>query len=51
MEVNEIRDALSIFADYLDNFKDTNKELEIATIKIKEAVFWLTYSIEDDKEV
>lgn len=52
MEIEQIREAVSIFADYLENFTDTmGKELEIATIKLKEAVFWLTYSIENNEEV
>ena len=48
MELKEIREALSIFADYIDNFTVESKELDNANAKIKEAVFWLTYVIEED---
>ena len=51
MELKEIREALSIFADYLHNLDMESKELDNATNKVKEAVFWLTYLIEDNEEV
>ena len=51
MELKEIREALSIFADYMDNLPMDSKELDNATTKVKEAVFWLTYLIEDNEEV
>lgn len=51
MELKEIREALSIFADYMSNLDMESKELDNANTKIKEAVFWLTYLIEDNEEV
>lgn len=51
MEIEKIIDAVSVFADYIENFTEDNKELETANIKLKEAVFWLTYAIENNEEV
>lgn len=48
-EIREIREALSIFADYLCNLPNRTNELDNATTKVKEAVFWLTYLIEDEE--
>ena len=50
MELKEIREALSIFADYMSNLDMESKELDNANTKIKEAVFWLTYLIEEDTQ-
>jgi hypothetical protein len=50
-ELEEIREAISIFADYMSNLNMDSKELDNATTKIKEGVFWLTYLIEENKEV
>lgn len=51
MEVEQIIDAISIFADYIENFTEESKERDMAVTKLKEAVFWLTYAIENNEEV
>lgn len=45
--LEEIIDYLSIYADYIECFTAESKERDIALMKIKEAVFWLTYLIEE----
>lgn len=50
MDIERIIDALSSFADYIENFTVESKERDTAVTKLKEAVFWLTYLIEN-KEV
>ena len=45
--LEEIIDHLSIYADYIENFTSDSKERDIAIMKLKEAVFWLTYLIEE----
>lgn len=43
IKIDYIVDALSSFIDYIENFIVDSKEKETALIKLKEAVFWLTY--------
>ncbi len=50
MEIEQITEALSIFADYIDRFYPPSRERDTALNKLQEAVFWLTY-INEDKEV
>jgi hypothetical protein len=51
MDIEKIIDAVSVFADYIENFTVESKERDIAVTKLEEAVFWLTYTIENDEEV
>ena len=51
MEIEQIIDAISIFADYIENFTEESKERDTAVTKLKDAVFWLTYTIENNEEV
>ena len=48
--LEQITEALSIFADYIDRFYPPSRERDTALNKLQEAVFWLTY-INEDKEV
>ena len=47
-DLEQIRDNLSTYADYLEHFTADSKERDIAIIRIKEAVFWLTYIIDEE---
>lgn len=49
MDIEQIIDALSSFADYIENFTVESKERDTAVTKLKEAVFWLTYLIENEE--
>ena len=46
--LEQITDYLSTFADYIESFTTESKERDIAVMKIKEAVFWLTYLIDEE---
>lgn len=46
--LEQIIDYLSTFADYVESFTTESKERDIAVMKIKEAVFWLTYLTEEE---
>ena len=48
--LEEIINYLSIFADYVESYTAESKERDIAVMKLKEAVFWLTY-LTDKEEV
>ena len=48
-DIERIIDVLSTFADYLECFTAESKERDTAVIKIKEAVFWLTYLIDEEE--
>lgn len=43
-------DSLDHFIEYLDACCERSKEQQIASQKLKEAVFWLTYSIPEEEE-
>ncbi len=47
-DLEQIINALSTFADYLESFTVESRERDTAVIKIKEAVFWLTYLSEEE---
>lgn len=46
--LESIIDYLSSFADYVESFTAESKERDIGVMKIKEAVFWLTYLINEE---
>lgn len=46
-EINNIIDAISTFVEYLNNFTEESRERNTAISKMEEAVFWLTYLLED----
>ena len=55
--MNEHIEYLSQVIDYLDKINEylqcceiNTREYNIARIKLEEAVFWLTYGIEEDNE-
>ena len=43
-------DNLDNFIEYLDACCERSEEQKIASQKLKEAVFWLTYSIPEEEE-
>lgn len=43
-------DSLDQFIEYLDACCERSKEQQIASQKLKEAVFWLTYSLPEEEE-
>ncbi len=47
MEIEQITEALCVFADYIENFYPPNRERDTALTKLQEAVFWLTYINEE----
>ena len=51
MTIEQIINIMSTFADYIERFTEESKERDIAVSKLKEAVFWLTYAIENNEEV
>lgn len=51
MDIERIRDTISDFTYYIENFTIESKERDTALVKLKEAVFWLTYLIDDNEEV
>lgn len=46
--LEDIIDYLSVFADYVESFTAESKERDIAVMKLKEAVFWLTYITDEE---
>ena len=53
---NEIIENISKLVDYLDNivimlkeYNNTTREQEIAIQKLEEAVFWLTYGVDNNE--
>lgn len=45
--ISQMNDYLDKIIQYLDAFKIKTREQDIAMQKLEEAVFWLTYGIED----
>lgn len=43
-------DSLNHFIEYLDACCERSKEQQIASQKLKEAVFWLTYASDVEEE-
>jgi len=47
MGLEQITEALCVFADYIDNYYPRSRERDNAINKLQEAVFWLTYINEE----
>lgn len=43
MYSEEIKEALSVFAEYIEEFYPQSRERDLVITKLQEAVFWLTY--------
>lgn len=55
--IEDITEYISITVDnldkiiqYLQAYQEKSREQDIAMQKLEEAVFWLTYSLEDDEK-
>ena len=49
--ISQITEYISKFVDYINNFIEDSREKEFSIQKLEEAVFWLTYLDEENKEV
>lgn len=47
--ISETVDNLDKIIQYLQAYQEKSREQDIAMQKLEEAVFWLTYGIEGDK--
>ena len=46
--ISETVDSLDKIIQYLQTYKEKTREQDIAIQKLEEAVFWLSYGVEDD---
>lgn len=46
--ITNMVDNLDLLIEHLKLFKDKTREQDIAIQKLEEAVFWLTYGIEEE---
>lgn len=49
MDMEQITEALSVFADYINHYYPESRERDTAITKLEEAVFWLTYLISNEE--
>ena len=47
--ISETVDNLDKIIQYLQSYQEKTREQDIAIQKLEEAVFWLTYGVEEDE--
>ena len=47
--ISQVVNDLDKIIYYLQNYQEKTREQEIAIQKLEEAVFWLTYGVEDNE--
>lgn len=50
LNISEVVDYLDRLCEYLEDIGENNRELKIAREKLEEAVFWITYGMENLNE-